>query len=70
MIDTSELNEGDIVTVYLANDESEYIGDKAKCRFKNGVFVNIENNNHNGEIYGSSVVFIKGKVKGKICRKD
>ena len=59
MIDTSVLKEGDIVTVYLADDESERIEGKAKCRFVNGLFCNIENNHHKDEVYGSSVVSFK-----------
>jgi len=56
MIDTRSLKEGSIVTIYLAGDESERIEGTAKCRFANGLFQNIENNRHNGEVYGSSVV--------------
>lgn len=59
MINTSRLKEGDIVIVELAGDESDEVEDTAKCKFTNGFFMNIENNNHNGEVYGSSVVSFK-----------
>ena len=59
MIDTSRLKEGNIVTVYLAGDESERIEGTAKCRFVNGTFQNIENNYHKGEVYGSSVMSVR-----------
>lgn len=62
MIDTTSLKEGDKVKVWLASDESEYIEGSAICMFKNGVFVNIEDNHHRNEVYGSSVVKFK-KIK-------
>jgi len=61
MIDTKLLKEGDIVMVELVGDESEEIEATVKCKFKNGLFINIENNQFNGEIYGSSVVSFKKK---------
>ena len=62
MIDTRSLKEGEVVTVYLAGDESEHIEGIAKCIFTNGVFKNIENNHHKDDIYGSSVAgFLKAK---------
>ena len=64
MIDTSGLKEGDIVTVYLTGTESESIEGKAKCRFVNGLFCNIENNHHKDEVYGSSVVSFRN-VEGE-----
>lgn len=60
MIDTHDLNYDDLVLVNLASDESEEIEDTdVLCKFVNDVFVNIENNIHHGEIYGSSVVSYK-----------
>lgn len=62
MINTDDLNEGDKVMVYLASDDSEEIIGIAVCIFKNGVFVNVEDNVHHGEIYASSVAeYIKLK---------
>ena len=65
MIDTSGLKEGNIVIVYLAGTESEMIGGKAKCRFVNGLFCNIENNHHKDEVYGSSVVSVRKYDEGE-----
>jgi len=60
MINTEELEEGEVIIVDLAGDESEYTeAINVKCRFINGYFQNIENNHHKGEIYGSSVVSFK-----------
>ena len=62
MINTKKLKKGAVVFVDLANtysfgEESECLAAKdVKCRFVNGLFQNIENNHHKGEIYGSSVV--------------
>ena len=49
MIDTSQLDYGDVCVVHLDN------GEKALSVFKNGVFQNIENTHHRNEVYGSSV---------------
>ena len=49
MINTSKLKDGDIVIVKFDN------GNSVDCRFSDGIFVNIEDNHHSGEIYGSSV---------------
>lgn len=56
MINTKSLKEGAVVMVELASDESEEIECVVKCKFINELFVNIENSNFNGEVYGSSVV--------------
>lgn len=57
MISTKKLKDGEAVFVDLAGDKSDYIEEKnIPCVFINGVFRNTENNRHNGEIYGSSVV--------------
>ena len=57
MVETKELREGEVVVVDLAGDESEYIeSENVRCKFVNGYFQNIENNQHKGEIYGSNVI--------------
>lgn len=55
MINTSKLKENQKVTVMFDN------GNTVNCKFTNGVFVNIEPDHHNGEIYGSSVASYKIK---------
>ena len=57
MIDVSELQAGDIITAEFNN------GNTALCRFGNSLFLNIENNHHKYEIYGSSIVAFKGVDK-------
>lgn len=66
MINTKELTEGDIVMVDLSGD-AEYGAEcelvkNIKCRFCNGVFVNIENNQFKNEVYGSSVVAFRNVI--------
>jgi len=62
MINTKQLKEGEVVFVVLAGTDStgelsDYINEEeVKCKFVNGLFRNIENTHHKGEIYGSSVI--------------
>ena len=61
MISTKELKEGDILLVDLGSEETgdytaPFMVKNVKCRFSNGVFVNIEDSQFRYEIYGSSVV--------------
>lgn len=65
MINTKELMEGDIVLVDIGSEETgdytcPFLTKNIKCRFCNGLFVNIENNQFKNEVYGSSVLAFRG----------
>lgn len=64
MINTKKLTERDITMMDLDNDEDYGLVKNIKCRFCNGLFVNIKNNQFKNEVYGSSVsAFRKVNVK-------
>ena len=68
MINTKKLKEGAVVFVDLQGTDSTgeisecLTAEDIKCRFVNGCFHNVENNHHEGEIYGSSVVAFRKKA--------